>query len=178
MTIQFTSKRYRILQANVGIFRFDGFPELIRSPQLDALTESLNFQLHRIEGEKLEVPISKPGTYRAIFRRLRLQQHRPEDATVRTVEEFNPPSFAVTRDAIERGRCEVQLEGSLFLIRIADSRGRPYSRKQVAFCTTEIVFQIATDNQGEIVFLGDPTVYTIGPMPGETERLDIQIRSL
>ncbi|MEK6410564.1 MAG: hypothetical protein AABN34_26870 [Acidobacteriota bacterium] len=175
MVIEFTfsNEDFQIRHAQVAVFRMDaltGIKTLAKKAkeQLYRNEESIRNYFGPDEGEisggLWRSTLSSPGLYRAVLGQI---------AIVRTSDrkEFTVPvytkDFTIAEGDLEAGRYKIEISEPLFRIIVLDQNGqRVADRLELGFELhatdggTEMTFELETDGNGEMTFLGDPSKYT------------------
>ncbi len=89
-----------------------------------------------------------------------LQVVRLRDQKQFRVPSYVLPQFTLRESDLERGAAEINVRpGGVFKIVALDEERRPIPRKKLHFTSTTMSSEITTDDNGEFIFLGNPTQY-------------------
>ncbi len=71
-----------------------------------------------------------------------------------------PTEVSIHQDEIRRGMAIIPFQpGGIFRVRVFDRMKQPLAWRRLAFFADRITGQLRTDEHGEFVFLGNPTIY-------------------
>lgn len=169
----FSNGDFQIRHARVAVFRVDALADIKTLPRktkehLYRNEESLRNYLGSDEGEisdgSLAFTPSLPGVYRAMLAQIVIV--RNSDKTEITVPCYPLKDFKIAESDLEAGRYKIEISEPFFRIIVLDQNGqRVADRLEMAFELqapdghTEMTFELQTDGNGEIMFLGDPSKY-------------------
>lgn len=167
-------QRHRVIDLSLSspdyLFR-RGRVVLFRSGSLGETTERGENRLPSVETGAFEasetslednivrgLQLSGPGRFRCEVRDLELLRVR--DQKHFHVRYFVLPEFALAEVDFQKGSAEINVNAQgIFKLVVLDQDRQPIPRKKVQFHNTMISSDIAADENGELIFLGNPTEY-------------------
>ncbi len=179
--LRLSSPDYSFRAGRVVVFRLDDFSRTghpaeggpssseVRGPQV----QEGSLWDNAISG----VELSDPGRYRCVLANLEVVRLR--DKKDFHVPSFVLPEFNLGELALEKGMAEINVTArGIFKVVALGKDQRPIPRRRVQLTSTAMCSEVTTDDNGEFIFLGNPTQYLFELPPEGNDSFGLLIMPL
>ena len=161
-TLRLSSSDYLFQRGVIRLYRVDATAET-RTESFAARTDMSDpeDQAHSLEQNTVYgLRLSLFGTYRCIFSNLEVL--RLSDQKQFGIPFFTLPEFTLTEQDVQGDSATIHImPGRVSKIVALDKQKKPIPWKKLIFTTTSMAITRTTDENGEILFLGNPTEFLI-----------------